>query len=202
MSSREPVRRVRLGTILALLLLFTIVPLVLFAGWLVYKSWQQQQDLVNSQNVERARAVSVAVDQEVQSTITALEALATLGPIESDNLQAFHDVASRMLSLELGWQAVRLVDLDSRVVVNTALPFGERSTLVSDDWVRAIRDDQAPGGLGGTARSGRRSSTSCPSACRWCSAGAFATRSAPASSRASSAPSCTGNCRRTTASSP
>ena len=120
--SREPVRRVRLGTILALLLLFTIVPLGLFAGRLVFTSWQQQQDLVNGQNVERARAVSVAVDQEVQSTITALEALATLGPIDADNLQAFHDVATRMLSLELGWQAVRLVDLDSRVVVNTATP--------------------------------------------------------------------------------
>jgi PAS domain S-box-containing protein len=141
---REPVRRVRLGTILALLLLFTIVPLVLFAGWLVYRSWQQQQDLVNSQNVERARAVSVAVDQEIQSTITALEALATLGPIDSDNLRAFHDVASRMLSLELGWQAVRLVDLDSRVVVNTAKPFGVPSALVNDDWVRTIRDTKRP----------------------------------------------------------
>ncbi len=66
------------------------------------------------------------------------------GRIEPDNLRAFHDVASRMLSLELGWQAVRLVDLESRVVVNTALPFGEPSTLVSDDWVRAIRDTKRP----------------------------------------------------------
>ena len=82
MSPREPFRRVRLGTILALLLLVTIVPLGLFAGRLVFTSWQQQQDLVNSQNVERARAISVAVDQEVQSTITALYALAALGHID------------------------------------------------------------------------------------------------------------------------
>ncbi len=144
MSSPEPVRRVRLGTILALLLLFTIVPLGLFAGRLVYTSWQQQRDMVNAQNVERARAVSVAVDQTVRSSITALEALATLGPLESDNLQAFHDVATRMLSLELGWQAVRLVDLNSHVVVNTALPFGMNSKLVNDDWVVAVRDTKRP----------------------------------------------------------
>jgi len=61
----KPVRRIRLGTILALLLLVTIVPLGLFAGQLVLTSRQQQQDLVNRQNVERARAISVAVDKEV-----------------------------------------------------------------------------------------------------------------------------------------
>jgi PAS domain S-box-containing protein len=143
-SPREPVRRVRLGTILALLLLFTIVPLGLFAGRLVFTSWHQQQDLVNSQNVERARAISVAVDQEVQSTITALRALAALGQIDPGNLQPFYVAATKMLSLQSGWQAVRLVEPGSRVVVNTAIPFGEPSSLVNDDWVRMVRDTKQP----------------------------------------------------------
>jgi PAS domain S-box-containing protein len=145
-SPREPFRRVRLGTILALLLLVTIVPLGLFAGQLVFTSWQQQQDLVNGQNVERARAISVAVDQEVQSTITALNALAALEPIDAENLRPFYDSATRMLPLQPGWQAVRLVEPGSRVVVNTAVPFGEPSTLVNDDWIRLVRDTKRPAG--------------------------------------------------------
>ena len=122
----------------------TIVPLGLFAGRLVFTSWQQQQDLVNGQNVERARAISVAVDQEVHSTITALNALAVLASIDPDNLRPFYDSAARMLLLQPGWQAVRLVEPGSRVVVNTAVPFGEESALVNDDWIRRVRDTRRP----------------------------------------------------------
>ena len=145
MSAPEPIRRVRLGTILALLLLVTLVPLVFFAGRLVFSSWVQQQILVNDQNVQRARAASVAIDQEVQSTITALDVLATLVPIESADLRTFYDAAAGILTLQDGWQAVRLVDLQSHVVVNTAVPFGEPSTLVNDDWVKRVRDTKRPG---------------------------------------------------------
>ena len=144
MSAREPARQIRLGTILALLLFVTIVPLGLFSGQLVWQSWQQQQVLVNGQNVERARAISVAVSQEVQSTITALYALAKLGHIDPNDLQPFYVAATEMLTLQEGWQAVRLVEPSSRVVVNTALPYGQSSSLISDDWVRAVRETKRP----------------------------------------------------------
>jgi PAS domain S-box-containing protein len=140
----KPVRRIRLGTILALLLLVTIVPLGLFAGNLILTSRQQQQDLVNRQNVERARAVSVAVDREVQSTITALRALAALGRLDAADLRPFYDGATAILRLQPGWQAVRLVDPGARVLMNTGVPFGEPSALVNDDWVRAVRDTRRP----------------------------------------------------------
>jgi signal transduction histidine kinase len=142
-SVREP--RVRLGTILALLLLVTLVPLGLFAGWLIYGSWQQQTALVNVQNVQQARAASVAIDQEVQSTITALNALAILAPIDPANLKPFYDAAASMLEVQRGWQSVRLVQPDARVVVDTAIPYGQPSTLVSDDWVREVRSTMRPG---------------------------------------------------------
>ncbi len=144
MSLREPVRRVRLGTILALLLFVTIVPLGLFSGRLIWQSWQQQQVLVNGQNVERARAISVAVSQEVQSTITALYALAKLGHIDPNDLQPFYVTATEMLTLQEGWEAVRLVEPGSRVVVNTAVPYGQSSALVNDDWVRTVRETKRP----------------------------------------------------------
>jgi PAS domain S-box-containing protein len=137
-SSGQPPRRIRLGTIFVLLLLVTLVPLGIFAAQLVLRTWQQQQGLVNSQNVERARAFRVAIDQEVQSTITALEALATLGDLDTSDFRSFQAAAGRMLQLLPGWQSVRLVGPDSHVIVNTAVPLGTPSTLVNDDWVRVV----------------------------------------------------------------
>ena len=124
----------------------TIVPLGLFAGRLVFTSWQQQQDLVNNQNVERARAISVAVDQEVQSTITALNVARRARPRSSPTTCALlrcglaDACRSSRAGMPSGWSIRR-----SHVVVNTAVPFGDASSLVSDDWVaRGARHGSAP----------------------------------------------------------
>jgi PAS domain S-box-containing protein len=135
--------RVRLGTILVLLVVVTTVPLGLFAGNLIYKAWQQQQALVNRQNVERARTINSALDQEVQTVVGELRVLATIVPIDTGDLRPFHGFASDMVGL-LGWDAVRLVDPSSRVLVNTALPFGTPSAIAKDDWIRAVRDTKKP----------------------------------------------------------
>jgi PAS domain S-box-containing protein len=139
-SSRSSLRRVRLGTILAILVLSTTVPLGLFAARLIYTSWEQQKTLVNRQNMERARAINAALDREVQNTIAELRVLASLEPIDRDNLQPFHALASRTVELLPGWESVRLVDPSSlKVLVSTAMPYGESSTLLTDDWVRSVR---------------------------------------------------------------
>jgi sensor histidine kinase regulating citrate/malate metabolism len=68
--------KLRLRAILALLVLTTSVPLGLFAGILIVRSSHEQRALVEQRNVETARAVSVAVDQQVESARAALQALA------------------------------------------------------------------------------------------------------------------------------
>jgi PAS domain S-box-containing protein len=146
--SRAPqssLRQVRLGTILALLVLVTTVPLGLFAANLIYGSWEQQIALVNRQNVERARAISMAVDQEVLNTIAQLNVLSTLEPIDAEDLRPFYDVASRMVALLPTWKAVRLVEPSSAsVLIDTSAPFGSAPSLLTDDWVREIRSTKKP----------------------------------------------------------
>jgi CHASE1-domain containing sensor protein len=66
----------RLRAILALLVLTTLVPLGIFAGWLIFRSWQQQQAIVERRGVETARAIMVAVDQEIESVRSSLAAFA------------------------------------------------------------------------------------------------------------------------------
>jgi PAS domain S-box-containing protein len=139
-----PSRRIRLGTIFALLVLITTVPLVLFAARLIFTSWQQQQAMVDRQNVERARAIGFAIDQEVQTTIAALKVLASLEPIDRGNLEDFHALASSILPFHNGWQSVRLVSGTAEVLVDTSSPFGQTAILLSDDWVRAVIETRRP----------------------------------------------------------
>jgi PAS domain S-box-containing protein len=138
------VRRLRLATILALLVLATIVPLSLFAGWLIWSAWRQQQTLVARQNVDFVRAVSAAVDYEIGATFAALNTLGSLDAVEASDLSQFHALAVRMLPIHPEWQALRLVTPDGTVLINTDVPFGEASGLLGTDWVDAVRTTLRP----------------------------------------------------------
>ncbi|HET7221227.1 MAG TPA: ATP-binding protein [Vicinamibacterales bacterium] len=133
-------RRVRLGTILVLLVLVTTVPLGLFAAHLIYTSWRQQNDQLNQQNEGRAHAIAAAIDREVQNTIAQLNIISSLEPIDAGDVRAFYDVAAKVVRQRSGWQSLRLVDPAATVVFDTALPYGSPATLVNDDWVKSIRD--------------------------------------------------------------
>ena len=125
-------RRVPLGSILATLVLVTSVPLAVLAGWLTWTSGLQQQALIHAQNIERARAVSSAIDLEVERTMGALVALSTLDPIDSADLDHFMEIAARMLPIHSSWQAVCLIDHNLRLVASTA----PGDALIGDtEWI-------------------------------------------------------------------
>ena len=128
-------RRVRLGTILTTLVLVTSVPLAVLAGWLTWTSGIQQQTLIHAQNIEKARAVSAAIDLEVERTMGALVALSTLEPIDQPDLVPFAVIAARLLPIHASWRAVRLIDAQHRVVTST-LP---GDTVSGDpEWIDRI----------------------------------------------------------------
>ena len=116
------------------------MPLGLFAANLIYTSWRQQSDQLNQQNEDRAHAIAAAIDREVQNTIAQLNIISTLEPMDSGGTRASYDVAAKVVAQRGGWQALRLVDPDAHVVFDTSIPYGQSATLVSDDWVKAIRD--------------------------------------------------------------
>jgi signal transduction histidine kinase len=127
--------RIRLGIILTALILVTSVPLALLAAWLTRTSGVQQRALIDAQNIEKARAVSAAIDLEVERTMGGLAALSTLEPIDSADPAHFTAIASRMLPIHPAWQAVRLIDPSLRVVAATDAP---AALVGSTDWVSEI----------------------------------------------------------------
>jgi signal transduction histidine kinase len=131
-------RRLRLRTILALLVLTIAVPLALFAASLIRSSWRQQQSLVDGQNIDQATAIAVAIDLQVQRAIAALEVLATLQPIDEPDKEHFIEIAARTLPIHPGWASIRVINPSLNVLGSTAARTGEKLRLNDAEWARRI----------------------------------------------------------------
>src|SRR5262245_24039664 len=102
-------RRLRLRTLLALLVLLATIPIAVLVALVISRSYGQQEALIDRQNVEQARGVIVAIDQEVENVIASLNVLALLEPISSGDLTQFSAAAARVLPAHPEWESIRLV---------------------------------------------------------------------------------------------
>src|SRR4051812_3633458 len=127
-------RRLRLRTLLIVLVLVTTIPIAVFAAWLISRSSAQQEALIDRQNIEQARAVIVAVDQEIEDVIASLNVLALLEPIDAPDKTQFTDIAGRVLPTHPEWESIRLVDTRFNVVASTGTAPG--APLTHPEWVR------------------------------------------------------------------
>ena len=136
--------KLRLRAILALLVLITSVPLGLFAGILIVRSSHEQRALIEQRNVETARAVSVAVDQHVESARAALQTLAATDMLTTPERIAFNEVALRLIPTQPGWYAVLLVHPSGAVMADTALVDNDIPSFTTADWVRRVLSTKQP----------------------------------------------------------
>ena len=134
--------RMRLRTIIVLIALVSAVPLGLFAGWLLFHSWQEQRGLVDRQNVDTARAISLVVDKEVESTAAALNVLASIDALDGPDLVAFSPVAMRLVARQPHWRSILLTDPNGRVLFDSADDPGPEVRVLSPDWVRRVAATQ------------------------------------------------------------
>src|SRR4026209_527438 len=88
------------------LLAFAIIMMVLFA----------RQDQANRRRglQDTARALTLAVDQELKSAITSIEALATAEPLDFGRIDVFRPIAARFLRTQPHWKRITLFDPKGR----------------------------------------------------------------------------------------
>lgn len=129
--------RLRLRTLLALLVLTTLIPLGLFASLLIGRSWQQQRAVVERQNVNTARAISLAIDQEVESGRSALQVLAALDVYDPLDTQRLHRLASRLMTGQTGWYAISLTEPTGNIVFDTTAP-GHTQQAGEREWLQSV----------------------------------------------------------------
>jgi signal transduction histidine kinase/ActR/RegA family two-component response regulator len=122
----------RLRYHLASHLVAVLLPMIAFAALVMIAFGRQQRASVERGAVETARALVNALDENLRSTITTLDALATAPPLEADDLRGFDAAARRALTSQPHWYEVILFGADGYTVVDTQFPFGTSRRLASE----------------------------------------------------------------------
>ena len=114
----------KLRTHLIILVVAALLPVLIFAGVMLVTFSAQQRNAVERGLVDTARALSLALDREIEATIRVLQALATSEHLETGDLKQFYDQARRTLKTQQGWDTIALFDSGERQLLNLLRPFG------------------------------------------------------------------------------
>ena len=112
-----------------------IVPLAIMSGIGLYVLGQQQRAQTERVGLELARVIATAVDAELRSTVSVLDALATTFTLDGHDLPAFSERARRVLGTQRQWAAITLDDpagarrVDTRFGGSELPPITERESF-------------------------------------------------------------------------
>lgn len=127
-------------TRLLLLAVAGILPLAAMSGWALLALTYQQRAQVEQAGLEIARALSTAVDTELQHSTLALEAIATA--LQGVGVAAFREPARRVVLSQPTWWALVLHDPAGTPVLHTGYPPGEDLPrfLERESFERVLRE--------------------------------------------------------------
>ena len=119
-------RSVALRTRLLYLAAAALVPLALMSGVSLFALLHQQRQQTERASIELTRALSTAVDAELQRSISVLEVLASAPSLERGELERFYDVTRRVMQNNPTWLTVILADPQGRQITNARFAFGDK----------------------------------------------------------------------------
>jgi PAS domain S-box-containing protein len=113
-------RPIPLNAYLNRLIVGALVPLLIFSIFMMVLFARQEQASRRRGLESTARALVLAVDQEIKSSITTLEALATAEPLDVGALNVFRAAAARILQTQENWLSLTLFDTKGAALVSIA----------------------------------------------------------------------------------
>jgi len=118
------------------LLVFSIIIMVLFA----------RQEQVNRRRglEDTTRALALAIDQEIESSITNLAALATSEPLDAGEVPLFRPVAARILRTQDSWKGLTLFDPKGQILMSIAKPLVENAGAISREHLDTVVRTRLP----------------------------------------------------------
>ena len=84
----------KLRSHLVILVVAALLPVLIFAGVMIFVSAQRQRDGVDRGLLDTARALSLAVDRELETSIAALRTFALAPYFDSKDLNIYIDLDS------------------------------------------------------------------------------------------------------------
>jgi signal transduction histidine kinase/ActR/RegA family two-component response regulator len=138
---RLPGLRSRL-LVLAFASMVPVLVLCLLLAWILL---ERETALMRDGAFTRNRAVASAVDAMLDGHLAALRALGTLKALETGDLQAFKDAATRAKAAQPHWRNVLLVDGSGRQLLNLRQPLGAALPMEDDSELPSLREVLATG---------------------------------------------------------
>ena len=116
--------------LLILLTAIGLLPLVLLGTWAIHGAGRFLEQEQERMMVGHARALSSAVDAELDATVAALSGLAKSPYLAGGDLRAFHETASRLSRPD--WLGVVLSGADGQPLFRTMAPYGAPPARIAD----------------------------------------------------------------------
>ena len=130
--AERPTRTFSLRAHLLLLVIGTLLPTLIVAGFLIRRVVADNRDAVERRLLEAARAEAAFVDAELGGTVRALQGLGQSDRLTNHELDAFYQQAQRLTASQPTWSAVTLSTPDGRQLLNTSRAFGEMLPMAAD----------------------------------------------------------------------
>ncbi|MET0268177.1 MAG: ATP-binding protein [Duganella sp.] len=131
-----------------LLVLFTaigLLPLALLGTWSIQSATAYQQREQERLMLDLARALSSAVDAELDGAVAVLNGLGRSQELQDGDLRAFYDVAGELVKSQPEWLGVVLTDHTGKVLLRTMDDYSKPITTVSDpDSLRQVLATRQP----------------------------------------------------------
>ena len=146
-----------LKSYLTRLMIGVVGPLLLFAIFMTVLFARQEQFNRRRSLESGARSLALAVDQEIKSSITKLEALATSESLDTGAVKVFEAAAERFVQTQRNWRRITLFNPRGEALANAAEP-GIASAPIAPEHLAEVLQTRQPLVTGfsaaGQARSG------------------------------------------------
>src|ERR1044071_2417969 len=124
---------------LLVLVLAAVLPIVAFSTIMTVVFWREQRHAFEQRFLERARAMAIALDRELDGSIKALQFLADSPHLQSGDLESFYEQLQKTLALQTACRNLILVDaVKGRQLINLRRPYGAPLPLIDKDTVAGV----------------------------------------------------------------
>lgn len=113
----------KLRSHLVMLVVAAIVPLAVFAAFIVVQNLKERREILDRGLLDTVRALTSAADGEVKASLAVLETLAAAPALARGDLKEFHELCVQATAHRKGAWIV-LFDATGQQVVNSSRPFG------------------------------------------------------------------------------
>jgi PAS domain S-box-containing protein len=114
----------KIRTHLVILVLGAVLPLLVFSAAMTAIFWRAQRRAFEQQFLERVRAMSIALDSELERYLGLLGILGKSPYLQAGELQRFYEEAKRVRADQLIWVNIILTDRKGQELMNLDRPVG------------------------------------------------------------------------------